>query len=175
MDTKTRREFIDIAASPERVWNALTDTAESARWYFGTGIESSFEAGARYHYTFPDGRVAIEGTIITADAPHTIDMTFHAIWGENVAKDEPTRVIWSVERVGEGSRVSVTHENLVPGSATEQEVASGWPELLNRLKHYLESSRETTIEAIVQGKAMLSDPDTELFQNAGSLRKAIDV
>lgn len=147
MDTKTRREFIDIAASPERVWNALTDTAESARWYFGTGIESSFKAGEPYRYAFPDGRVAIEGTVITADAPHTIDMTFHAVWGENVAEDEPTRVIWSVEKTGEGSEVSVTHKNLVPGSATEQEVANGWPELLNRLKHHLENSDAAVSES----------------------------
>ena len=37
------------------------------------------------------------------------------------------------------------------------------------------SPNAATIEAILQGKAMLNDPNTEVFQDAASLRKALDV
>lgn len=141
MELTTRSAYVDVAASPEQVWHALTDRAASASWYFGTGIESSFEDGAPYRYAFPDGRTAIEGVVLAAEMPRRLEMTFHAVWSEDVATDEPTRVTWSIEELGEGSRVCVTHENLVPGSVTEKEVATGWPTLLSRLKTYVENAR----------------------------------
>lgn len=140
MDLTTSKDCIEIASEPEKVWRALTDQAESASWYFGTGIESSFEPGAPYQYAFLDGRVAIEGIVHSAEPPHTLAMTFHALWSDDVAKDAPTLVTWSAEPSGDGSLVCVTHEELVPGSATENEVATGWPELLGRLKRYVEGS-----------------------------------
>lgn len=136
----TRRDCIEIAASPEDVWHALTDTAESASWYFGTGIESSFEKGATYRYAFPNGTTAIEGIIRRAEAPQVLDLTFHAVWNDGVAGDEPTRVIWTIEAIDGGSRVCVTHQDLAPGSATEEEVSTGWPTLLGNLKTHIEGS-----------------------------------
>ncbi len=138
MATTAHRHCIDIAASPDRVWRALTDTAESANWYYDTGIESSFEPGAAYRYAFGDGTTAIEGIVTRVDPPRLLDMTFHALWDETVVADAPTRVIWSIAPDGAGSLVCVMHEELVPGSATDQQVASGWPELLGRLKEFVE-------------------------------------
>ena len=129
---------IDISAPAPRIWRALTDTVESASWYYGTGIVSSFEPGAPYRYTFPNGETAIEGTIHLADAPRLLDMTFRAMWSEDVAADTPSRVIWSITALDTGCRVCVAHDGLVTDSATDLEVVPGWPELLRRLKDHLE-------------------------------------
>lgn len=134
-----------IAAPADRIWHALTDPDESARWYFGTGVHSSWAAGAPYAYRFPDGRTAISGTVELAEPPRRLVTSFSAQWSPGVAADPPSRVTWQVDSAaartgGDGCTVTVTHEGVTPGSATDREVATGWPELLGRLKRFVEES-----------------------------------
>jgi uncharacterized protein YndB with AHSA1/START domain/DNA-binding transcriptional ArsR family regulator len=128
-----------IAASADLVWQALTDQQESARWYFGTGVSSTWQPGARYEYRHADGRIAIEGTVERAEPPHLLVMTFAARWNEAVAADPPSRVRYEITPDGERSVVTVVHEDLMPGCATAEQVADGWPYLMSNLKTYLET------------------------------------
>jgi hypothetical protein len=59
----------------ERVWRAITDESESAQWSYGTGVVSTWDEGAPYAYRFPDGRVAIEGTVERIEPPTLLVMT----------------------------------------------------------------------------------------------------
>jgi len=130
---------IVIAAPIERVWQAFTDEAESARWYFGTGVVSTWEPGAPYEYRYPDGRVAIEGTVERIDPPKLLVMTFSAQWSDEVAADAPTRVTFELSSEGKLTTVVLTHDDVLEGTATAAEIAGGWPYLLSNLKSYLET------------------------------------
>ncbi len=45
MDTIDHVYSVYIKAAPERVWRAITDGNETVRYYFGTRVESAWEAG----------------------------------------------------------------------------------------------------------------------------------
>jgi uncharacterized protein YndB with AHSA1/START domain/DNA-binding transcriptional ArsR family regulator len=130
---------IVIAAPIERVWQAITDESESARWYYGTGVVSTWEQGAPYEYRFPDGRVAIEGTVERVERPTLLVMTFSARWSDEVAVDAPTRVTFELSATGTLTTVVVIHDDVVDGTATATEIAGGWPYLLSNLKSYVET------------------------------------
>jgi uncharacterized protein YndB with AHSA1/START domain/DNA-binding transcriptional ArsR family regulator len=130
---------IVIAAPIERVWEAITDEAESARWYYGTGVASTWEPGAPYEYRFPDGRVAIVGTVERIEPPTLLVMTFSAQWSDEVAGDAPTRVTFELATQGKLTTVVLTHDDVLEGTATAAEIATGWPYLLSNLKSYVET------------------------------------
>lgn len=130
---------VTVAKPAERVWRALVDETESARWYYGTSVRSSWEPGTRYEYVFPEGAVAIEGVVEEINPGRKVVMSFSARWDPDVASDGSSRVTWEITPLGPGScRVSVTHEQVVAGSATERQIATGWPELLSSIKAYVE-------------------------------------
>ncbi|MFV2113873.1 ArsR/SmtB family transcription factor [Micromonospora sp. LOL_025] len=130
---------IVIAAPAERVWRALTDPQESAVWYYGTGVTSTWATGAPYTYRFPDGRIAIEGIIEQVDPPRRLVMTFAARWSGAVAADPPSRVTWDIATEGGLSTVTVTHEEVAVDSATAAHVVTGWPFLLSNVKTFVET------------------------------------
>src|SRR5437588_2916140 len=64
---------IYIRATPERIWQALTDSELVKRYYFGSVIESDFTPGSPIIYRQPDtGRVDIEGVVLEADPPRKL-------------------------------------------------------------------------------------------------------
>lgn len=130
---------IVIAATPDRVWAALTETELSARWYFGTGVHSTWVPGEGYRYRAADGTVAIEGVVERCEPPVLLAMTFHARWDERAVADPVSRVVWELVAEGSLTRVTLVHTGLVAGSATARSVARGWPYLLSNLKTVLET------------------------------------
>src|SRR5919107_2656633 len=55
---------IYINASPERVWQAITDGDETVQYYFGTRVSSDWAPGSHIRYDYPDGTVAADGDVI---------------------------------------------------------------------------------------------------------------
>jgi uncharacterized protein YndB with AHSA1/START domain len=60
---------IVIRATPERVWEALTDGELARRYYYGTRIESDFRPGSRYAYVQPNGEAMLDGEILEIVPP----------------------------------------------------------------------------------------------------------
>jgi uncharacterized protein YndB with AHSA1/START domain/DNA-binding transcriptional ArsR family regulator len=132
---------IYIRATPEAIWRALTETDLTSRYYYGCAIDSTFEAGAPYRMTVGED-LQIEGTILEADRPRRLVQTFHGVWDEHMAADTPTTVTWEIEETQPGvCRLTLVHEGLVAGSATQQQVTGGWPFILSGLKSVLETGK----------------------------------
>ena len=130
---------IVIAAGCEQVWQALTSEQSTGRWYFGYPATSTWEPGAPWAHRGPDGATVLGGTVLEAEPPHRLVTTFAASWDDSVRVDPPSRVTWTLRQEGPLCRVTVLHEDLVEGSATEQQVSGGWPYLLSNLKTLLET------------------------------------
>ena len=62
-----------IQATPERLWRALTDPAETARYYYDATIESSWKVGEPLNYRKPDGELMIEGELL--ETGQSLEMT----------------------------------------------------------------------------------------------------
>jgi len=54
---------IDIAATPEEVWRAITDSEWTKRYFHSTSFVAPPVAGAAYRTATADGRDAVEGTV----------------------------------------------------------------------------------------------------------------
>ena len=136
---------IYIRATPERIWQALTDSELVKRYYFGSVIESDFKPGSPIVYRQAEGgRVDIEGEIIEADPPRRLVHTFAVRWDGDV-NEPPTRVAWEITPMGETCRLSVTHDGFTEENATFAQTKGGWPIILSGLKTLLETGRELEI------------------------------
>ena len=131
---------IYVKASPERVWKALVDGDETSRYFYGTRATSEWRPGAPVSYTYPDGTIAADGTIIALDPPRRLEMSFHARWDPEIEKEGPVRQAWEIEPAGEGlSKLSVITSGMIAGSRTETEFTGGLPYILSGLKSLIET------------------------------------
>lgn len=126
-----------IESSPERVWEALTDADLTAQ-YWGHSNVSTWEAGAPWEHVRTDGSgtADVVGTVLEADPPRRLSMTFDNP-GDEPAQG-PSRVTFDIERYHEIVRLTVTHENLADSEALEA-VSAGWPAVCANLKSLLET------------------------------------
>src|SRR5262245_16684381 len=129
-----------IKATPDRIWQALTDSSFTLRYYYNSTVESDWAVGSPYLFR-TQGDPAIEGEILEADQPRRLTMTFHALWNEAVRGDRPSRMSFEIDDAGNGvSKLTVIHEDM--GEATASEVTGGWPLIAAGLKTLLETGEE---------------------------------
>jgi uncharacterized protein YndB with AHSA1/START domain/DNA-binding transcriptional ArsR family regulator len=128
-----------IKATPERVWQAITTGDDTAAYYYGTRVRSTFEVGAPIAYDYPDGSLAADGEILEIEPGRRVVMSFQPRWDPAEA-DGPVRMTWAVEADQDGgpTRLTVTSA-LIPGSATEAEFKGGVVYIVSGLKTYLET------------------------------------
>jgi uncharacterized protein YndB with AHSA1/START domain/DNA-binding transcriptional ArsR family regulator len=126
-----------IESSPERVWEALTDSELTAR-YWGHANVSDWQAGSRWEHRRVDGSgiADVIGTVLEAVPPRRLVMTFDAPGTE--PPGGPSTVTFDIEPYHEIVRLTVTHENL-PGDDALQAVSAGWPAVCANLKSLLET------------------------------------
>lgn len=138
---------IYIAASPEQVWRALTDSEWTRRYFFGTVFVRPPEVGKPYRTVTPDGAGATDGTIEeleppTDGRPGRFVLTWHTLYDAALAAEPPSRVEWTVEAAGDGlTRVRVVHGDLAGSPLTWARTRTGWPWVLAGLKTVLETGR----------------------------------
>jgi uncharacterized protein YndB with AHSA1/START domain len=136
---------IYIRATPERIWQALTDSELVKQYYFGSVIESDFKPGSPIVYRQGEGgRVDIEGEVIEAEPPRRLVHTFAGRWDADV-NDPPTRVAWEITPMGESCRLSVTHDGFTEENATFAQTKGGWPMILSGLKTLVETGSKLEI------------------------------
>jgi uncharacterized protein YndB with AHSA1/START domain len=134
---------IYVKATPERVWEAITDPEQRAVYNFGARQESDWKAGSRYEMGHPAAGVLLgEGEILEVDPPRRLVQSFTALWNDAVTAEGASRVTWEIEPVGDSCRVTVTHDELREGA--NGELYGGWPMILSGLKTLLETGERLT-------------------------------
>ena len=144
-DLKTRLESpmekvfeIYIKASPERVWDAITDPAVRAKYNFGAGIRSDWRPGAPLSFGSPNANGLLgEGEVLEVDPPRRLVHTMVALWGDDVKEEGFSRITWQIEQVGDSCHVTVTHDQMREGA--NEQLYGGWPMILSGLKTWLET------------------------------------
>jgi uncharacterized protein YndB with AHSA1/START domain len=122
------RELV-IDASPETVWEFLTDPEKIKRW---KGVLVSFDAtaGAAYRIEVIPTHIAA-GKVVELDPPHRLVYT----WGWEQGGPVPpgsTTVEYELLPRGEGTLLRLTHRDL-PGAGAAGRHAHGWEHYLDRL------------------------------------------
>jgi uncharacterized protein YndB with AHSA1/START domain len=140
---------IQIAAPPERIFQALTDPAQLALWFGNVGCpvkqwEMDPRPGGRYGYSMENGTLTINGVskfechgeITEIDPPHLLVYTWVANWHDD--KSHRTVVRWELFSEDNGTRVRVTHSGLAGEDVARKDYTQGWPGVLQQLKKFME-------------------------------------
>ena len=134
---------IYIKTTPERLWEAITDSETRAKYSFGVGVKSDFAPGSRYEGVHEGAGLTIsEGENLEVDPPRRLMQSFKALWSEDVRREGTSRVTWDIEPVGDSCRLTVTHDQLREGA--NDELYGGWPMILSGLKTLLETGELLT-------------------------------
>jgi uncharacterized protein YndB with AHSA1/START domain len=128
-----------IKTTPERIWDALTQSEFTQQYYYASTVESDWTPGSEYVYEI-SGQTAIVGEVLVADPPSRLAMTFDARWDGEVTPDPPSRITWEIEPAGDGlSKLTVVHDGFDGETHTFGQVAGGMPYILSGLKTLLET------------------------------------
>ena len=134
---------IYIKTTPERLWEAITDSEMRRKYFFGVGVSSDWRPGSRYECVHPLAPSALfEGENLEVDPPRRLVQSFNALWSEEVKREGTSRITWEIEQVEDSCRLTVTHDQLRPEA--NGELYGGWPMILSGLKTLLETGELLT-------------------------------
>jgi uncharacterized protein YndB with AHSA1/START domain len=142
---------VQVAAPPERVFQALTSGDQLMRWWNGEGgpcrvkvWEIEPRVGGRMRHVvedhsktmLPSGEGVITGEIVEFDPPRTLVYT----WVSNFHSkpDHVTLVRWELIPANGGTLVKMTHSGLKP-LPEGASYAQGWPGVMAWLKTFAET------------------------------------
>jgi len=137
-DTMEKVFEIYIKTTPERLWEAITDSELRAKYNFGVGVSSEWTPGSSYEAVHAQAGIPISaGENLEVEPPKRLVQSMTALWSEDVKAEGTSRVTWEIEPVGSSCRLTVTHDQLAEGA--NDELYGGWPMILSGLKTLLES------------------------------------
>jgi uncharacterized protein YndB with AHSA1/START domain len=130
-----------IRATPEQIWEAITKPEFTAKYFYGSLVETTLAPGAPYNGWSPDhSQLWVDGVIEEAEAPTKLSHTWRALYDEETAAEEFSRVTWEIEPADGGvSKLTVVHDRLEGAPKTAANVAGGWMYILSGLKTLLET------------------------------------
>ncbi len=130
-----------IRATPEQVWQAITDPAWTQRFFHGTAPERPYAAGQPYRTTVvAAGRPAVEGVTLELDPPRRLVQTWRVLYDAAMSEEPPSRVTWEIDPAGEGlTRLRLVHGDLAQSPKTWAGVKDGWVWVLDSLKTLVET------------------------------------
>jgi uncharacterized protein YndB with AHSA1/START domain len=140
---------IDVNASPERVWRALTTAEDLAEW-FKVGVEGVIAPGAEVWMTskYPghEGtRFVVKVTEMTP--PHRFAWQWHpgaVDPGVDYSREPWTTVTFTLEPSGRGTRLRVLETgfneiSLARRAKVFQDNSQGWTEVIVWIQKYVEA------------------------------------
>jgi uncharacterized protein YndB with AHSA1/START domain/DNA-binding transcriptional ArsR family regulator len=134
---------IYIRTTPERLWEAITDSEIRSKYQFGARVSSDWTEGSRFELGHPAAGVLLgEGVNLEIDPPRRLVQSMVALWSDDVKSEGTSRVTWEIEPVGDSCRLTVTHDQLRAGA--NPELYGGWPMILSGLKTWLETGELLT-------------------------------
>jgi uncharacterized protein YndB with AHSA1/START domain/DNA-binding transcriptional ArsR family regulator len=132
---------IYIKTTPERLWDAITDSEIRSKYQFGAGIRSDWTPGSRFEMRAGDFELG-EGENLEVEPPRRLVQSMRALWSDDVKSEGTSRITWEIEPVGDSCRLTVTHDQLREGA--NDELYGGWPMILSGLKTWLETGELLT-------------------------------
>jgi uncharacterized protein YndB with AHSA1/START domain/DNA-binding transcriptional ArsR family regulator len=143
LEDKTLEKVFEIyiKTTPERLWQAITDTEMRRKYTFGAVFTSDWTPGSRYQATGHGSPIG-EGENLEVDPPRRLVRSFRALWDDDVKAEGTSRVTWEIVQIGDSCRLTVTHDQLREDA--NGQLYGGWPMVLSGLKTLLETGEMLT-------------------------------
>jgi uncharacterized protein YndB with AHSA1/START domain len=130
-----------INVEPKLVWNAIVDGEMTQQYFYGTRVESEWEAGSDIHYYDSEGGVVADGEILDIEAGHRVEMTFQARWDPELIAEGPAREIWIVDDFNGAAKLTIELYDTPAGSRTYEDFVGGFPYIVSGMKTLLETGK----------------------------------
>jgi uncharacterized protein YndB with AHSA1/START domain len=148
-----RPEFVYVTyieTTPEKLWQALTDSAFTTRYWFDTEVRSDWTVGSPFALVM-GGKTTDTGEILEADPPRRLAYTFKHVLDDAMSKEPATKVAFTIEPWGSLAKLTVTHEGFAEKSKLLDGISKGWPAILSSLKSLLETGKAFAIPPAALG------------------------
>lgn len=127
-----------IATTPQKVWDAITDEAQSAAYWQRANVSADWRPGSAWMHKLADKPADLVGEVLEADPPSRLVLSWTP--ASQVGNPERTsKVAFDIQALGEKVRLTVTHTELTPDGL--RDISQGWPAVLANMKTYLETGR----------------------------------
>jgi uncharacterized protein YndB with AHSA1/START domain len=144
-----------IKATPEAIWDAITDPDWTERYGYGGRAEFDLRPGGAYRGMSSEAmrsmgapEVAVDGEVIEADPPHKLVMSWRMLMDDEMIAEGFTRLTYEIEE-GKGgvTKLTLTHDLegaprlavLLSGGLEDTGAGGGWNWVLSDLKTLLET------------------------------------
>lgn len=131
-----------IATTPERLWQALTDS-ELTRQYWRHDNVSDWKEGSAWEHRRSDGEVGevdIVGKVLENTPPRRLVVSWSRPRdADNLEKH--SRVTYEIEPQESVVKLVVTHDQLQGDPDMARGISKGWPMVLSNLKSFLETGQ----------------------------------
>jgi uncharacterized protein YndB with AHSA1/START domain/DNA-binding transcriptional ArsR family regulator len=150
-----------IRATPERVWQGLTDPEFTRRYWRhptagGVSMTTDWQKGSAYDLAYDETGLVVRNVdqvVLESEPYRRLAYTWHTFspeWAALHGFDEETAAAWraeprskvafDIEDTGNGVvKLTVVHDGFAEGSEVLKGVSSGWPAVLASLKTLLET------------------------------------
>ena len=125
---------LELDASPERVWTAITDTDELARW-FPDRARLDLSPGGTGVFSW-DGHGDFQVRVVALDAPRQLTWRWTGNDGRSL-EEYSTLVEWTVTPTDEGGTTLVVRESGFDSERHHGQNTGGWTHELEELVAYL--------------------------------------
>ena len=131
-----------IAATPEQVWQALTDPAFTRQYIFGFALEIEPRVGGAFKLLTADGSTHVKGEVLDWSPPRRLSCTWGVKGMQDFGELPDCVVTYEIETSGETMKLTLTesHSWDVP-SAILAGGRAGWPKIISGLKSVVETGK----------------------------------
>jgi uncharacterized protein YndB with AHSA1/START domain len=160
---------LTIQAAPRRVWDALTQPDEIARWWTDD-LSVSPEVGQLSEFRFSQGTFVIQFEVTELDEEAKVSWITRQ--GPSTGHWTGTSVTWQLEPVQGGTKLVFTHDHFAQADQRYEITRAWWEHFLLSLKSYLETGKGTprsvafrferegtTTSAIIEGRLIEASPE----------------
>ena len=136
--TTTQVYQLFIKATPEQVWDAITKSEFTTRYFYASRVE--MENGRRRAYG-PNGELWGDSAILEEDPPRRLVHEWQGLYDPELAAEEASRVTWEIEPQDGGvCKLTIVHDRLEASPKTAVSVSgAGWMHVLSGVKTLLET------------------------------------
>ena len=131
---------IYVKASPEQVWEGLTESTFTTRYFPYAATQSDWRVGSEYVMTRAGGAsVVYDGKVLVSDRPRQLVQTVNIKFDPSLVGHKEMTISWDIEQFGEACRVTITHRGAGPDTKLFNMLVSHCPDLMSGLKTLLET------------------------------------
>src|SRR5277367_7024327 len=100
-----------IAATPDKVWQALTSSDFTRKYFWERSVEVEPKPGGAFVLRLPDGRINVQGRVVDYDPPRKLTVTWHVDWPEEFRKLPECLVTYEIAQAGAMARLTMTESH----------------------------------------------------------------